>query len=331
MDAALARRLVRRGRMPCDDGLGLGKRQVQRHRPHSHPGRAEGLGHRCAARLQGPAAGTRHGGPGAGPVGGQVCRLPRRVRRVERGLRSPGRRHDEGRYQDRPRGPPARPELPGPHDDDEGLAHLHPVGLHQPRHALDGAQEPQARRGLCGDGLPALAGRCAAGRWRAVRPEHRRGAAAAAQPQGQDDGTCAVARRSVRQGRQARCAGFGLHEELPGGGDHRLLSARLRPQCAWQSGPAAAPGRPAARARHPASACECRARGADEQARVGAVESICLPGLPPDREQGGRPQLPRGGGPVQGPGRCARVLRSSAQERQQRRLGFYPHAAANPA
>ena len=88
--------------------------------------------------------GSGLGGPGHGRLGGQVRVLPRHLRREQRGLHAAGRRHDQGRREDRPRGPPHRPGLPGPHDADEGGHGLHAVGLHQPRDAVERAQVARA-------------------------------------------------------------------------------------------------------------------------------------------------------------------------------------------
>ena len=76
------------------------------------------------------------------------------------------------------------------------------------------AQVAERRRGLRRHGLPAQPGRRAAGRLHAVRPQHRRGAAALPNRNGMTTRPRHVARQRPRQRRQARRQRRGLHEGL---------------------------------------------------------------------------------------------------------------------
>jgi hypothetical protein len=63
--------------------------------------------------FKGLPAGSGSRGQGHGRVGSEVRVLPRRVRREQRGVQPARGRHHQGRHPDRPRRPPARPQLPG--------------------------------------------------------------------------------------------------------------------------------------------------------------------------------------------------------------------------
>ena len=111
---------------------------------------------------------------------------------------------------------------------------LDAVGLHQPRDAVEPAQDPVGGGGVRGHRVHPQPRRRRAGRLRALRPQHRRGAEAPAQPQRQDPAARDVAGHRAEGPAQARRAGLHVHDQLRAGAEGRVDTARLRAQRARQ-------------------------------------------------------------------------------------------------
>jgi len=236
--------------------------RVRARRPRRDAGRGARVGHRRARRFRRLAARRRQCRARRAHLGSEMRGVPRRVRRVERGVHAARRRHDEAGYRDRPREEPRQRRPSAPDHADARVAPVDPVGLRAPRDAVERAEVARAGRGLRRACVPAESRRDRARRLHAERPQHCRDRAPAAESPRQG-----LLPRPLGGRRQGRCREPRLHARLPGRGPTRGLAARRRAQRERQHRRAGAAVRAGARHRHVGAAAHRAGRHAANRRR----------------------------------------------------------------